>query len=51
MTNPSNKQEYVTIHLKVSGCGKWRSRYDGQRLHMDLTLKQLIKASLAAAGL
>jgi hypothetical protein len=30
MTNPSNKQENVTIHLKVSDYGKWRSRYDGR---------------------
>ena len=29
MTNPSNKQENVTIYLKGS-YGKWRSRYDGR---------------------
>jgi hypothetical protein len=30
MTNASHTQENMTIHLKVTDYGKWRSGYDGR---------------------
>ena len=30
MTNASNTQENMTIHLKVNDYGKWRTGYDGR---------------------